>query len=143
MTLQEALISLGDKPLNDSPYSAAIRAILLGTLGKKGVDITKDTPGYMVLSKIHALTNQAKKDMLLNYSMGVVRSTDLYKQTVLVVSAVMAIIAIAITMAVVYGDTTVSPVMADVLKELVKEFFSFVKFVLTEADPTPAQTPAA
>lgn len=144
MTLQEALISLGENPISESPYSFAIRAIVLGTMGKKGSDITRDTPGYIVLSKIHGVTNEAKKAMLLAHPLGVVRGTDLYKQTVLLASAVVAMVAIVMALAVVYSDATITPELTDVFKSVIHEFFDLLKFIITdERTQSVVQDPAA
>lgn len=144
MTLQEALLALGEKPLTASPYSSAIRAITLAGLGKKGADIDKETPGYIVLSKIYAIANEGKRNALLDKQLGVVRSTDFYKQVVLGGSAVIAIVAIVIAMAVVYSDATVNPELTDVLKMAVKEFFDLLKLIITQTSgTTDASTPAA
>ena len=81
---------------------------------------------------------------MLDKQLGVVRSTDFYKQVVLGGSAVIAIVAIVIAMAVVYGDATVNPELTDVLKMAVKEFFDLLKLIITQTSgTTDASTPAA
>jgi hypothetical protein len=144
MTLQEALISLGDRPLNSSPYSAAIRAIVLASLGKKGSTIDKDTPGYIVLSQVYKIVNEAKRTALLEHNLGVVRGTDLYKQVMLFGAATLTLVVIVLAMAVVYGDTTISPEMWDIFKFTLTQFFDLLKFVAQlwsdaqQATPAPA-----
>lgn len=144
MTLQEILISLGEQPLSTSPYSASIRAVVMGGLGKKGDDVTRDTPGYIVLSKIHALTNEIKKEKMLNHSLTNIRSSDLYKQSLLLASAVVAMVAIVMALMVVYGDVTITPELTDVFKSTIHEFFELVKFIITdERTQSVVQDPAA
>lgn len=130
MTLQEALISLGDKPLSASPFSAAIRALVLAQMGKKGSTITKDTPGYIVLSQIYKIANEAKRVQLLEHQLGVVRSTDLYKQAVLLGSGLLALVVVIAAMAVVYSDATISPELTEVLKLVTTETFGLLRFVI-------------
>lgn len=143
MTLQEALISLGDKPLSASPFSSAIRALVLAQLGKKGSTITKDTPGYIVLSQVYKIANEAKRNALLEHNLGVVRGTDMYKQFVLYGSAALAAVAIIVAMAVVFGDATVKVELIDVLKMTIQEFFSFLKFIFEKWFESTNATPAA
>lgn len=142
MTLQEALISLGDKPLNASPFSSAIRALVLASLGKKGSTIDKDTPGYIVLAQVYKIVNEAKRNALLEHQLGVVRGTDMYKQFVLFGSAALAAVVIIVAMAVVFGDATVKVEMIDVLKMTIQEFFSFLKFMFEKWFESTNTTPA-
>lgn len=130
MTLQEALISLGDRPLNASPYSSAIRALVLASLGKKGSTIDKDTPGYIVLAQVYKIVNEVKRNALLEHQLGVVRGTDMYKQFILAGSGVLALVVIIVAMAVVYSDATVSTELIDVLKLTIQEFFGLLKFMI-------------
>ncbi|ARV77311.1 virion structural protein [Pseudomonas phage Noxifer] len=143
MTLQEALISLGDKPLSASPYSSAIRALVLAQLGKKGSTITKDTPGYIVLSQVYKIANEAKRNTVLEHQLGVVRGTDMYKQFVLYSAGALAAVAIIVAMAVVFSDATVKVELIDVLKMTIQEFFSFLKFIFEKWFESTNTTPAA
>jgi hypothetical protein len=117
---------------------------VLASLGKKGSTIDKDTPGYIVLSQVYKIVNEAKRTALLEHNLGVVRGTDLYKQVMLFGAATLTLVVIVLAMAVVYGDTTISPEMWDIFKFTLTQFFDLLKFVAQlwsdaqQATPAPA-----
>lgn len=130
MTLEEALISIGDRPITNSPYSQAIQSIVMASLGKKGDNVTKETPGYVVLRYIYAMTNHEKRDRLLSRKLGAVRSTDVYKQAVLFGAAILVFIAIVIAFIEVTSEAPISDGYVDILKTVVQGVFDLLRLWL-------------
>lgn len=135
MTLEEALITLGSRPLSRSPYSQAIQAIVMATVGQP---ITKDTAGYEILGFIYQIGDLEKREQLLNRKIAIVRNTDLYKQVVVGSAALLVIIAVAISSIEVLSDTPVSGDYADVFKTIVVGLFDIIKIILTDTTATPS-----
>lgn len=133
MTLEKALIALGTDPLSKSAYSQAILSVVKATVGKKGETITKDTLGYEVLGIIYRIANADKRERLLTYRLGRVRSTDSYRHIVVAAAIFMVVIALVISLVEVTSEGPVSGDYADVLKTMVIGFFELLKLLLTNS----------
>jgi hypothetical protein len=140
MTLEKALIALGSDPLSKSAYSQAILTLVKATIGEKGEAITKDTLGYEVLGIIYRISNNDKRNTLLTYRLGRVRSTDGYRHAVVAASAIMVVFALMISLVEIMNEGPISGDYADVLKTVVLGFFEILKLLLT--DPQTSLTPS-
>jgi hypothetical protein len=130
MTLEEALIDLGDRPLIKSPYSKTILAVVNATVGHKNAVITLDSPGHSILGTVYQIADTAKQEKLLAKPLGVVRGTDRYRNFVLAFSTVIACIAILLATAEVIHDTPLSDGSSEVLREIVRGLFDLIKILI-------------
>jgi hypothetical protein len=125
MTLEEALIDLGDEPLSKSPFSKTIRAFVNATLGGD-TPITLDMPGSTVLSQVYQCPDQVKQDRMLNKSLGAVRGKDSYQTAILVLAVPLVVVFVLIALAEVFNDTPLSHNYFDLLMEMIKGTFGLI-----------------
>lgn len=105
MRLEEALINLGDQPLSASPYSNAIKAFVNSLVADPSVAIDQNTPGHAVLSVVYQMTDLTKQDRILNKELGHVRSSDMYRNMILIATSFFGLMAIVLAiLEVVNGD---------------------------------------
>lgn len=131
MTLEEALIDLGDHPLSKSPFSKTIRAIVVGLMGQKQVAVTMDMTGISVLGMVYEMTDQVKQEQILKKELGAIRSTDRYRTVVVGFSFVIAMLAIMLATAEVTQDNPVTDGGSQVLQEIVRGMFDVIKAAMS------------
>lgn len=131
MTLEEALIDLGDDPLSKSPFSKTIRAFVNASLG--GVlttPITLDTPGSSILSAVYQVQDTVKQERALAKSLGVVRGKDSYRTLVVAIAAFLVVIGVTMSAAEILDDTPLSHNYGEIVLEIVKGSFGLLEKLL-------------
>jgi hypothetical protein len=131
MTLEEALIDLGDDPLSKSPFSKTIRAFVNASLG--GVltaPITLDTPGSSILSAVYQVQDTVKQERTLAKALGVVRGKDSYRTLVVAIAVFLVVIGVTMSAAEILDDTPLSHNYGEVVLEIVKGSFGLLEKLL-------------
>lgn len=134
MTLEEALIDLGDDPLSRSPFSKTIRAFVNASLGSViATPITFDMPGSSILSVVYQVQDTAKQERMLAKPLGVVRGKDSYRTLVVAIASFLVIIGITMSAAEIMDDTPLSHNYEEVVLEVVKGSFGLLEKLLDNA----------
>ena len=137
MTLEEALIDLGTQPLSASPYSKAIQAIVLAGTGSPDTTVTLSTPAHHILSLLWQMSDESKKQNLLDKTLGPVRSKDSYRPAVLILATVLVLVVVGIASAEVFTDTTISSGWSDILKILAQGLVDILKEYASSSQSSP------
>lgn len=131
MTLEEALIDLGDDPLSKSPFSKTIRAFVNASLGSDAAaPITFDMPGSSVLSTVYQVQDTVKQERMLAKPLGVVRGKDSYKTLMLIIAALLVFIGVTVSTAEIMDDTPLSHNYGEIILELVKGSFGLLEHLI-------------
>lgn len=130
MTIEEALIDLGDRPLSKSPYQRVIIAIANTYLTRSQM-ITRDTQGDEALSRIYQFVADEQREELLGKSMGHVRNRDSYKPIVLAAAGLIgaAMIVLALVTMSQAGAGNAQPGV-DAINNIVNQSFEIIKALL-------------
>lgn len=107
MNVEEALIDLGDRPLQKSPYSKVLKA-MLNALIPTEEKVTLDRTGQDILTDIYSLQDDELREKILQKSVGSVRDNDVYRSTLLVVSGLIGLGVIVTTFLEVSGYDIIS-----------------------------------
>ena len=138
MTLEEALIEIGDQPLSKSQYSQAILSVVRArTTSEESGDVTRQTPGYVVLGIVYKLQNVEIRDKILSWELKPVRSADLYRQLVVFCAAILVFFAVLISTLEISSTVPISDQYSGLFKTALEGFFEIVKIVLTDKAPSP------
>lgn len=138
MTLEEALIDLGDNPLVKSPYSAAIRAIVNATLNDPAKIITPSSTGGDVLTLVYQVADIGIRDQLLNKNLATVRDKDYYRLALLGMAILIAVITIALVLNVTLGEGHATDNSTGLLQSIIDNLFDLIRRVMGLEGDTPS-----
>lgn len=137
MTLEEALIELGDQPLAKSAYSTAIKAVVNATLNDPEKMVTLTSTGGMVLTTVYQLADVNTRTTLLNKDLGKVRDKDYYRLFILGLAVMICFIAIALVLNVTLGENGQADNSTGLLRLIITETFDLIKNLLGSDQGNP------
>lgn len=126
MTIEDILIELGDRPLQKSPYSKVVFAIVNALL-PTGKAITLTMQGHEILSLIYQLPDTALGEKILSRKVGTLRDTDHYRTLVLFFSALIGFITVTVALLEVFRDSGPSGTGSGVFTALINGLVSLIK----------------
>ncbi len=139
MTLEEALIELGDQPLAKSPYSTAIKAVINATVNDPAKAVNLSSTGGAVLTTVYQLADVNARDTLLSKDLGKVRDKDYYRLTILALAVMIAFIAITLALNIVFNTTANTDNSTGLLRLIITETFDLIKTLFGAGkDVTPS-----
>jgi len=138
MTLEEALIDVGDKPLVKSPYSKAIKAVINASLNDPAIAVNLNQTGAAVLTQMYQLPNSVLRGQILDKPLGGVRNKDSYRTAVLAMSAFIAVIAMTLTLAMLLGDPEQAEHSSGLLETIINGVFDLIKMLLGQNGQSPS-----
>lgn len=126
MTIEDILIELGDRPLQKSPYSKVVFAIVNALL-PTGKAITPTMQGHEILSLIYQLPDTALGEKILSRKVGTLRDTDHYRTLVLFFSGLIGSITVMVALLEVFRDSGPSGTGSEVFTALINGLVSLIK----------------
>lgn len=129
MSVEEALISLGESPLNSSPYSKLLHTLLNAFLpGDEPVEMY--LTGHEILSQIYKLPSHDLQERILQRRLGKIRGKDSYRTAVLVFSGFICIVSILLAVVEIMGWGVGGN--STLVETIVEGMFDVIKLLLTK-----------
>lgn len=96
MTVDEVLVPLGDAPINSSPYSFVLLAMVNSYLSRHNMDeVAMDTPANVVLGEIWKLPEDERRGLLKEIVSGV-RDRNSYRVTLTGIAILLGVVVVPV-----------------------------------------------
>jgi len=96
MIVEDALVSLGDEPVKNSPFSHVIVAMANGYFMRNNIaKVTKETPASHIYAQAFSLPTNERTEFL-SQKVGKVRDRNTYRLTLLVMALIAALIVVPV-----------------------------------------------